>query len=52
MEAYNRASLRGTELLTCLQLLEFLLLLQYGQTPQAKLLIAFHLWTPSHPHAE
>lgn len=33
-------------------LLEFPLLLQYGQTPQAESLIAFHLWTPIHPLCE
>lgn len=51
MEADDRASLQGPQWLTSL-LLELAPFLQYGQTPQTKLLIAFHLRTPTHPHSE
>lgn len=51
MEADDRASLQGPQWLTSL-LLELAPFLQYGQTPQTELLIAFHLRTPTHPHSE
>lgn len=51
MEADDRESPQGPQWLTC-RLLEFPLFLQYGQTPQTELLVALHLWTPTHPHSE
>lgn len=51
MEADDRASLQGPQRLAG-HLPDSPRLLQHGQTPQTELLIALHLWTPTHPRCD